>query len=102
MVSVHECEDYLHQNAFHEVDTYTSMNKQYKLLKLILSYYDYGLEGIKKGAPFSKISGLPEREDIGRFKYIEEKSIDLAFDDLMARMRADINELVAKEAEQDD
>ena len=95
-------EDYLHQNAFHEVDTYTSMNKQYKLLKLILSYYDYGLEGIKKGAPFSKISGLPEREDIGRFKYIEEKSIDLAFDDLMARMRTDINELVAKEAEQDD
>ena len=95
-------EDYLHQNAFHEVDTYTSMNKQYKLLKLILSYYDYGLEGIKKGAPFSKIAGLPEREDIGRFKYIEEKSIDLAFDDLMARMRTDINELVAKEAEQDD
>lgn len=95
-------EDYLHQNAFHEVDTYTSMNKQYKLLKLILTYYDLGLEGIKKGAPFTKIAGLPEREDIGRFKYIEEKSIDLAFDDLMQRMRNDINELVAKEAEQDD
>jgi V/A-type H+-transporting ATPase subunit A len=95
-------EDYLHQNAFHEVDTYTSMNKQYKLLKLILSYYDYGLEGIKKGAPFSKIAGLPEREDIGRFKYIEEENIDAAFDDLMTRMRTDINELVAKEAEQDD
>ena len=95
-------EDYLHQNAFHEVDTYTSMNKQYKLLKLILTYYDMGLDGIRKGAPFSKVVNLPEREDIGRFKYIEEKSIDLAFDDLMKRMREDINELVAKEAEQDD
>ena len=95
-------EDYLHQNAFHEVDTYTSLNKQYKLLKLILSYYDMGVDAIKKGAPFSKISSLPEREDIGRFKYIEEKSIDLAYDDLMKRMRDDINDLVAKEAEQDD
>ena len=95
-------EDYLHQNAFHEIDTYTSMNKQYKLLKLILTYYDLGMEGIKKGAPFTKIVNLPEREEIGRFKYIEEKSIDLAFEDLMQRMRADVNELVAKEAEQDD
>ena len=95
-------EDYLHQNAFHEVDTYTSMNKQYKLLKLILSYYDMGQDAIKKGAPFSKISNLPEREDIGRFKYIEEEQIDAAFDELMGKMRNDINELVAKEAEQDD
>jgi V/A-type H+-transporting ATPase subunit A len=95
-------EDYLHQNAFHDVDTYTSMNKQYKLLRLILSYYDMGLDGIKKGAPFSKIVNLPEREDIGRFKYIEEQDIDDSFDDLMKRMRDEINELVAKEAEQDD
>ena len=95
-------EDYLHQNAFHEVDTYTSMNKQYKLLKLILSYYDMGQDAIRKGAPFSKIADLPEREDIGRFKYIEESDIDQAFDDLMKRMRDDVNELVAKEAEQDD
>jgi V/A-type H+-transporting ATPase subunit A len=78
------------------------MNKQYKLLKLILSYYDMGQDAIKKGAPFSKISNLPEREDIGRFKYIEEENIDAAFDELMGRMRDDINELVAKEAEQDD
>ena len=95
-------EDYLHQDAFHEVDTYSSLNKQYKLLKLILSYYDMGQEAIKKGAPFTKIANLPERENIGRFKYIDEKSIDLAYDELMKRMRDDINELVAKETEQDD
>jgi V/A-type H+-transporting ATPase subunit A len=95
-------EDYLHQNAFHDIDTYTSMNKQYKLLKLILAYYDMGLDGINRGAPFTKIMNLPEREDIGRFKYIEEKGIDAAFDDLMQQMRNEINELVAKEAEQDD
>jgi hypothetical protein len=80
-------EDYLHQNAFHDIDTYTSMNKQYKLLKLILAYYDMGLDGIKRGAPLTKIMNLPEREDIGRFKYIEEKSIDLAFDDIHILLR---------------
>jgi V/A-type H+-transporting ATPase subunit A len=95
-------EDYLHQDAFHEVDTYTSMNKQCKMLKLILSYYDLGLEGIKKGAPFTRIVSLPEREEIGRFKYIEEENIDAAFEELMQKMREDINELVATEAEQDD
>ena len=95
-------EDYLHQNAFHEIDTYSSMNKQYKLLKLILTYYDLCQEAIKKGASFSKLAGLPEREDIGRFKYIEEDSVDLAFDNLIQKITEDVKELTQKEAEEDD
>lgn len=94
-------EDYLHQNAFHEVDTFTSMNKQYKLLKLILSFYEMGLDAIAKGANFNKLSSLDVRESIGRFKYIEEKDIDASFEQLMETMRAEISELVSKEETDD-
>ncbi|MBR4020444.1 MAG: V-type ATP synthase subunit A, partial [Firmicutes bacterium] len=64
-------EDYLHQNAFHDVDTYASMNKQYRMLKLITMFYTEGLAALEQGAEFAAISGLAVREEIGRFKYIE-------------------------------
>ena len=95
-------EDYLHQNAFHEIDTYTSMNKQYKLLKLILAFFDLGKDAISKGAQFNDIASLPLRESIGRFKYIEEKDIDQSYEKLMDEMKAAMLELVSKEAENDD
>ncbi|MGI5848459.1 MAG: V-type ATP synthase subunit A [Christensenellales bacterium] len=68
-------EDYLHQNAFHEIDTYTSLEKQFGMLKLILKWGELGEKALDAGAEFSKISSLPVREDIGRAKYIEEKDI---------------------------
>ena len=95
-------EDYLHQNAFHDIDTYSSMNKQVKLLKLILAYYDMGLDGIKRGAQLSAVAGLAERESIGRFKYIEEEKIDAAYEELLKELRDGINRLVAEEVEEDD
>ena len=95
-------EDYLHQNAFHDVDTYASPNKQYRMMKLILSYYDFSLEAIAKGASFNKLSELPVRETIGRFKYVEEDKIDDTFVEIIDQMRAEIDELLKKEAEDDD
>ncbi len=95
-------EDYLHQNAFHDIDTYASPNKQYRMMKLILSYYDYSLEAIGKGASFNKLSELPVRETIGRFKYVEEEKIDDTFVEIIDQMRAEIDELLKKEAEDDD
>ena len=95
-------EDYLHQNAFHDVDTYSSTNKQYKLLKLILSYFDMAKEAVAKGAPFGKVAELPVRESIGRFKYIEEEKIDAAYEDLLETMRNDLQELVSEEERDDD
>ncbi len=92
-------EDYLHQVAFHEVDTYTSLNKQYKMLKLILSFYDLGLDSIKKGANFHEIVAMPQREKIGRFKYIEEKDVNKSYDNLMTELAKEMSNLVAKEAE---
>ncbi len=94
-------EDYLHQNAFHEVDTYASMNKQFKMLKMILSFYENGVAAIGRGAAFSKVAALEEREAIGRFKYIEEERVDVEFDKIMSSMEQKLGDLVAKEAEED-
>ncbi len=68
-------EDYLHQNAFHDTDTYTSLSKQYGILKLILLWGELGEKALAAGAPLSKISALPVREEIGRAKYVPEKDV---------------------------
>lgn len=65
-------EDFLHQNAFHQVDTYTSLGKQYRMLKVILEFYHLGKEKLKKGEDFDKIVRLPVRQKISRLKYIAE------------------------------
>ncbi|MEE1238852.1 MAG: V-type ATP synthase subunit A, partial [Acutalibacteraceae bacterium] len=69
-------EDYLHQNAFDDTDTYTSLNKQYLMMELILAFYDKSAEGLDKGASIEKIVSMPSRERIGRFKYTPENKID--------------------------
>ena len=86
-------EDYLHQNAFHEVDTYSSPAKQAMLLKLILAYYEKSLEGLSKDAPFSKLSALPVREDIGRYKYVPEEECPARFQELMERLDKEVRAL---------
>lgn len=95
-------EDYLHQNAFHEVDTYTSLDKQYKLLKMILTYYELSREAVARGANFGALLELPVRESIGRFKYVEEKDTAKVYDEIMEELRKSIYALTAKEAEDDD
>lgn len=95
-------EDYLHQNAFHEIDTYSSMNKQNRMLDLILSYYELGVDAIERGASLAKVSALPIREEIGRFKYHPENVVDNIYDDLKKKLKKDLDELVAKEAQDND
>ena len=68
-------EDYLHQNAFDEVDTYTSLEKQYRMLRLIIQYLERGSAALDAGADLSKVAGLKVRERIGRAKYIPEEDI---------------------------
>ena len=65
-------EDYLHQNAFDEVDTYTSLDKQYMMLRLILLFGEKGRAALDAGANLSEVLNLPVRESIGRSKYIPE------------------------------
>ena len=68
-------EDYLHQNAFHEVDTYASMQKQYRMLRLIKLFYDLGNQAVADYADLDDILSCPARERIGRAKYIPEDEI---------------------------
>jgi len=69
-------EDYLHQNAFHEIDTYTSLEKQFKMLDLVLTYYKKGQECLKRGVPIDKIVNLEIREDIAKAKFIPEDQLE--------------------------
>ena len=69
-------EDFLHQNAFHEVDTYTSIKKQYIMLKNIIHFYEESLHAIEKGAGVSELSGLPVLERIARMKFVPEDRMD--------------------------
>lgn len=69
-------EDFLHQLAFHEVDTYTSLKKQFLMMSLVLEFYDVCLESLQQGADIEKLVSMPVRESIGRFKYVEEDNID--------------------------
>lgn len=94
-------EDYLHQNAFHEVDTYTSLNKQYKMLSLIMDFYYKGGKAIEAGADIKDLFSIPVRERIGRIKYVHEDDIDNVFKELEAQLDAQINALIQKEVELD-
>ncbi len=95
-------EDYLHQNAFHDIDTYASTNKQYKMLKLILEYYRKGSAAIEQGADYNKVVSMPIRETIGRFKYVEESEVDKQFEALMEELTKGIQDLIRQGGEQDD
>lgn len=72
-------EDFLHQNAFHEVDTYTSLSKQMKMLSLINEFFEKGKSAIANGADTDKIINLAVREKIGRAKYVPEDSVNTHF-----------------------
>ena len=87
-------EDYLHQNAFHEVDTYTSMEKQYKMLKLILTFYEEAKQALDEGAEFNELISLPIRERIGRAKYVSEENL-VELDDIMSEIKQQIRALLS-------
>ena len=88
-------EDYLQQNGFHEIDTYTSMDKQYKMLKVIIGFYNEGKRALEAGVYLSKLLDLEIRDRIARSKYVEEANIsriDETYDELVKV----IDELIEK------
>ncbi|HMM70357.1 MAG TPA: V-type ATP synthase subunit A [Gudongella oleilytica] len=86
-------EDYLQQNAFHEIDTFCSLQKQNKMLKLILKFYDLGVKAIEKGVYLKSIEKMPVREKIARSKYIEEAHLE-QIDEIAQQLEADMNKLI--------
>ena len=89
-------EDYLHQNAFHETDTYTSLAKQYKMLALIKKFHDLGVAAVDNYADLDEILALPAKERIGRAKYIEESELD-AFDEISDELEREMTALTSGE-----
>lgn len=86
-------EDFLHQMAFHEVDTYSSLKKQLYMLKLILKFHDDATASLKNEVDIDRLIALPVREKIGRFKYIEESNIDAEYEMISAKIEKEINGL---------
>lgn len=90
-------EDFLHQNSFDETDTYTSLKKQYYMMKLVYAYYAYSVRALKEGADINDLVRMPVREKIGRYKYIDEKAIGRAYEDTLAELASETAEAAAKE-----
>ncbi|UCD83548.1 MAG: V-type ATP synthase subunit A [Deltaproteobacteria bacterium] len=89
-------EDFLHQIAFDEVDTYTSLKKQFKLLNIILVMHDAAREALTHGAPIDKLQGLRVREEIARAKYTPESRVT-EIDRIKEKIEAEIEELLKTE-----
>jgi len=90
-------EDYLHQNAFHEVDTFTSLKKQYRMLRLLIRFYRLGLRMLEQDADEDKIFNLPVREKIGRMKYIPEEQMEEQLSIIEAELEEQMRGLSARE-----
>ena len=90
-------EDFLHQNAFHETDTYTPLKKQYLMMSLVMEYFDAATAALKSGAEIEKLVSIPVREKIGRFKYIENSKIDIEYEEILKQMNREIAESMPKE-----
>jgi len=87
-------EDFLHQNAFDEVDTYTSLNKQYGIIKTILSWYNRGQEALKVNVSFTKLTSMKTLEEIGRMKYIKEQEFEAQFNRIQAHLDEEFQQLL--------
>jgi V/A-type H+-transporting ATPase subunit A len=90
-------EDFLQQNAFHDVDTYCSADKQYRMLEVMLEFYDLANDAVSRGVPAREIAELEVKDDIARLKYVPEEEIDRAIEEIRSKMKAQIEALVAKE-----
>ncbi|PRR78157.1 V-type sodium ATPase catalytic subunit A [Clostridium liquoris] len=88
-------EDYLQQNAFNDIDTYASLNKQYKMLKLVLKFGDEGARALKAGVYLKDILNLEIRDKIARSKYIPEDDISV-MDNISEQLTNDVDELISK------
>ncbi len=90
-------EDYLHQNSFHEIDTYTSLKKQAMMMKLVLGYYDESRAALDEGAKIEELVKLPVREAIGRFKYTHENDLDKEYERITEQLSKEVANTLRKE-----
>lgn len=87
-------EDFLHQDAFHEVDTYTPLGKQHMMMLLVLAYYEKAAAALDKGAAVDSLVKLPVRERLGRFKYIPSEQTEKEFGELLDQLNLEIGKAI--------
>ena len=90
-------EDFLHQNSFDEVDTYTSLAKQYNMMRLVYSFYSEGVKALEQGATINNLVKMEVRERIGRYKYTREENIQEEYEKIGRELLSEISGLIGKE-----
>ena len=90
-------EDFLHQNSFHDVDTYTPLRKQYLMMKLVLAFYEKSMDALNKGAAMNALLTMAVRERIGRYKYTVTDKIESDYESIMSELDAEIADTFGKE-----
>ncbi|NLC25140.1 MAG: V-type ATP synthase subunit A [Fastidiosipila sp.] len=88
-------EDFLHQNSFDPVDTFSSLPKQFSILALIMNFYYEAKEALAHDADYSEIVSLPIRDAIARFKFVDEDDVKDNYDMLMEQLSHEMSELTA-------
>ncbi|MGI6109398.1 MAG: V-type ATP synthase subunit A [Eubacteriaceae bacterium] len=95
-------DDYLHQSAFDDIDTYSSLTKQFQMLGMILAWYHKGLDALKSGVPFQKLADMKVRERIARMKYVPEDEISVQYPKIRMELDTEIRELIDEAVEAED
>ena len=90
-------EDFLHQNSFHDVDTYTSLRKQFLMMKLVLAFYEESKKALEQGVSVQGLIKMDVREKIGRFKYVENENIETEYEAVKEELAREISNLFGKE-----
>ena len=90
-------EDFLHQNSFHEIDTYTSLRKQYLMMKLVFAFYEEASEALTKGASMQILINMEVRERIGRYKYTLDADIETEYEKILNELHTEIAGAFGKE-----
>ena len=90
-------EDFLHQNSFHEIDTYTPLDKQFRMMELVLAFYEESSEALKRGATIKNILNMEVREKIGRFKYTHPEDVEAEYDKIIKALHQELEAAIAKE-----
>ena len=90
-------EDFLHQNSFHEIDTYTSLRKQFLMMKLVLAFYEESQKALNDGASSGGLIKMAVRERIGRFKYTTEDKIETEYQAVLEQLAKEIADVLGKE-----
>ena len=90
-------EDYLNQNSFHEIDTYTSLKKQEMMMELVIGFYEKCADALSQGADVETLIQMPVREAIGRFKYTPEENLDKEFTRINQQLSVEIGNTLRKE-----